>query len=194
MNDEQKAKLAERLATLNLEYTAVFVPQSASRNSAEERPTLNWRVTIERPQDPRRGCRHSPPIATDYQQGIGHVPGIPQTWGRGETREVREHRQLCEAAAESGKYPKDGVRLNSVLGPRLVPLPAPPLADVLYSLLLEGDAADQTFEEWCDNYGYDVDSRTAEKTYNACRDMGQKLQRMFTRAELEELRELFQDY
>lgn len=26
-----------------------------------------------------------------------------------------------------------------------------------------------TFEDWCAEYGYDTDSRSAERTYNACR-------------------------
>lgn len=88
-----RPELDAALAALNIEYTAVFVPQSASRNSAEKTPSLNWRVTVRRT---RPGYPPGSPmvetIAEDYMQGIGHVPGIPQTWGRGETREVREHR------------------------------------------------------------------------------------------------------
>ena len=73
-------------------------------------------------------------------------------------------------------------------------LPPPPLTDVLYSLLLDGGAAEYSFEEWASNYGYDSDSRKAEATYNECRDIGRQLERMFTRDELAALREAFQDY
>lgn len=49
---------------------------------------------------------------------------------------------------------------------------APPtMADIVCSLL--SDAANieaTTFEEWCGEYGYDPDSRKAEKTYRACQD------------------------
>src|SRR5690606_33602845 len=44
--------------------------------------------------------------------------------------------------------------------------PVPPhAADVLHSLILDSAAADQTFESWCDEFGYDSDSRKAEATY-----------------------------
>ena len=54
-----------------------------------------------------------------------------------------------------------------------------PEADlVLSSLLLDSSAVDQSFEDWCGEFGYDTDSRKAEATYNACRKSGEKLQRL----------------
>ena len=48
----------------------------------------------------------------------------------------------------------------------------PTLEDVLDSLLSSTrDVADRTFEDWCADFGYDTDSRAAEKTFNACRDL-----------------------
>jgi hypothetical protein len=44
-------------------------------------------------------------------------------------------------------------------------------ADVLSSLLLDVTSADQSFEDWASDFGYDDDSRKAEATYNACRTM-----------------------
>lgn len=44
----------------------------------------------------------------------------------------------------------------------------PPSAmDILYSVQVE-NPHDETFETWCDEFGYDPDSRKAEKVYNAC--------------------------
>lgn len=51
----------------------------------------------------------------------------------------------------------------------------PDLADVLHCLLSDGDACHYSFEEWCDSYGYDTDSRAAERTYLACVATGEKL-------------------
>ncbi len=38
---------------------------------------------------------------------------------------------------------------------------------VLECLLSDASGADEEFEYWCDNYGYDSDSRKAEKIYKA---------------------------
>jgi hypothetical protein len=39
---------------------------------------------------------------------------------------------------------------------------------------LENDS----FEAFCSEFGYDTDSRTAERTYNACRDCAAAMQRI----------------
>lgn len=46
---------------------------------------------------------------------------------------------------------------------------APSAADVLSCLLSDASVEDATsFEDWCSDYGYDTDSRSAEKTYRDC--------------------------
>ena len=44
----------------------------------------------------------------------------------------------------------------------------PKLVDVIHSIVLDADAANQTFEDWCGDCGYDPDSRKALDTYLAC--------------------------
>lgn len=46
----------------------------------------------------------------------------------------------------------------------------PELADVLSSLVLDASCWDnaRTFEDFCDEFGYDPDSRSAERIYEAC--------------------------
>ena len=51
-----------------------------------------------------------------------------------------------------------------------------------------------TFEEWAGDFGYDLDSRNAEKIYRACLDNALKLRAMLGNDALDKLRELFQDY
>ena len=54
----------------------------------------------------------------------------------------------------------------------------PPQAhEVLYCLQANciGVENGQTFEEWANEYGYDEDSRKAERTYNACVDTAKRL-------------------
>jgi len=55
----------------------------------------------------------------------------------------------------------------------------PKLHDVLYALASDANefcAPDvPAFEQWADNYGYDTDSRKAEKTYRACKRQSERL-------------------
>lgn len=46
---------------------------------------------------------------------------------------------------------------------------------VLSSLCLDTTAGDDSFEEFCANFGYDTDSRSALETYKACARMGRKV-------------------
>jgi hypothetical protein len=71
---------------------------------------------------------------------------------------------------------------------------SPTLQDVMYSLLMDSSAMDETFSSWCNNVGYDDDSIKAFETYQACVKIGQALSKVFTPAELQELSEIFQDY
>ena len=47
-----------------------------------------------------------------------------------------------------------------------------------------------TFEEFCSEFGYDEDSRSAEKTFIAVRDQFLNIERLFTHEEMDELREI----
>jgi hypothetical protein len=47
-----------------------------------------------------------------------------------------------------------------------------------------------TFEEFCAEFGYDEDSRTAEQTYNACITQDRAMRKMYSSEELEALNEI----
>lgn len=47
-----------------------------------------------------------------------------------------------------------------------------------------------TFEQFCGDYGYDTDSRKAEKTYKAVVEEWQNIRTLFTPEELEKLQEI----
>jgi hypothetical protein len=72
----------------------------------------------------------------------------------------------------------------------------PSLDDVLHCFVMDaqGVGDGQTFEDWAADYGYEVDSREAEKSFNACRDSYFAMIRLFGSDGFEELCELFQDY
>jgi hypothetical protein len=53
-----------------------------------------------------------------------------------------------------------------------------PRADeVLECLTLDASSADQSFEDWCGDYGYDTNSRRAERTYDTVQAQTAKLRR-----------------
>ena len=69
----------------------------------------------------------------------------------------------------------------------------PKLEDVLYALTRDADALDMGFEDWAENFGYDVDSRKALQIYLDCQENANKLIRANV-APLATLTEHFQDY
>jgi hypothetical protein len=71
---------------------------------------------------------------------------------------------------------------------------APSAASVLYSLLLDSEAVDQSFSDWCDNYGYDSDSIAALHVYQQCEEVGRELRRLFKPHQAQALRDALQDF
>ena len=53
----------------------------------------------------------------------------------------------------------------------------PGVASVLHSLMLDAQALDQSFADWCDDLGYDDDSISAFDTYRACCENGKNCKR-----------------
>lgn len=183
MSNNKHEALDAFIATLGLQYLAQFVPQKMSRNSAEEQPSLNWRVMIS------KGARS---ISADYMQGIGHVPGYLH-----KTRlslDESRLKQAQEAAANTGKYP-DVKQWGRGFDLRMSALPAPELRDVLYSLVMDADVLNsRDFEDWASSYGYDADSRKAERIYTECLRIARELESLLGRDTLAKLQELYQDY
>lgn len=56
----------------------------------------------------------------------------------------------------------------------------PTVADVLYSLFNDANAADYNFSDWCDEFGYSDDSIKALNMYKACLDTATALRKYFS--------------
>lgn len=52
------------------------------------------------------------------------------------------------------------------------------------------DSAGDSFEDFCANYGYDTDSRTAERTRHAVLEQERNVRKLFTHDEIEALAEI----
>lgn len=164
--DEIRENVSALLAKAGVTYSAEFVPQSKSRNALEKEPSLNWRVTL-------TGGRVAP-WTTDYMQGIGHVPNYNALKGP-------------KTTLFNDGYLRDGITR--------MPLPAPHVADVAHSLVLDSDVISYgSFEEWAREFGYDEDSRKAERTYQACMAIALKLRQILGDELIAKLRDALEDY
>ena len=73
--------------------------------------------------------------------------------------------------------------------------PVSPFAGaVLYCLLSDMSLANDTFEDWCGNLGYDTDSRKALQVYLSCQENGTKLRKVFNNDLLKQIEKALEDY
>jgi len=187
---EQRAAIETYVSILGVHYSAEFVPFSKSRNAKPRvklsELSLNWRVTIGKRSPIDGQLSRTGTLVTDYQQGIGHIPGLPYN-----ARPTIHYDKCVRNSCEHGSSYVDSS--SGVIRGR--PLSAPALADVLYCLISDADAIEYpTYEDWASNMGYDTDSRKGEATYRACLETGLKLRALIGDGALTKLRELFQDY
>ena len=177
----EKQDLATYLQTLGLTYTATFKPTPQPADTVKN-PQLHWSITIE---------RNKRTFECPYSEGIGHIKGYQQFHKTPYDRRQAEarYRKTCETGKLYGHAPN--IDWDTVVGTQ----PSPKLADVLYCVTSDADVLNSpTYEEWASAFGYDPDSRKGEAIYRACLTQSLALKRIFSDAELNTLRELFQDY
>ena len=181
------------LEAMGIEYSAKFVPFSQSRNKDEKNKSLNWKVTLK---------RNRVELTTDYMQGIAHHPDYKKyqlpTYGRCTVYQKEQYEGIVARSAETGRRYTRFSGLDRPMvhtSPSKKELPEPTLKDVFYSLILDSDVLQhESFESWAGDFGYDADSRQAEKIYQDCLKITLKINQMFSSEEWEQLREFFQDY
>lgn len=179
---DHKATIQALIDALDLSMTAKFVP---TKQPAAEvpHPKLHWSCLL------TRGRQR---MTTSYHQGVGHVQGYQQAYDKSpyiKERKETAYRMTCE---EGRLYKYDqALAYYRPIGKQ----PAPDLIDVLYCLVMDSDVLDHGgFEEWASDYGYDSDSREAERTYRLCVEQSLKLRTLVGQDGLEKLRDAYQDY
>lgn len=71
----------------------------------------------------------------------------------------------------------------------------PDLVDVVDSLIMDSEALDHdSFESWADEMGFDNDSLRGFRAWELCRKQSTVFVDMFSKSELDDLRELFSEY
>lgn len=181
---QREQDLTAQINALGVTITAEFVPWSRSRSfKAGAHPkdqSLNWRVTLHK--DGRAI------LTTDYMAGIGHCPSYAMRggWTQDKTERIAWE---CDKGTKAA-WPEFSTMFRK--GSYAL-LPSTP--DVLHSLLLDSDVLDHpSFESWASDFGYDADSRSAEKTYQACMTIALQLRAGLGDSLMAALRDLLQDY
>lgn len=70
----------------------------------------------------------------------------------------------------------------------------PTAASVLYSLVMDMQALDTSFEHWCADYGHNSDSISHFGVYQKCCNVGKQMKEVFTIEQIKTIHELLQDY
>lgn len=126
---------------LTLEFQ--FQPQIFFDGTPPEKMNMKWLATIMH--------KSKAVLATLYTQGVAHCPSYPRgKFGRLTVSEYDNLRRDC------ANPPRKGA-------------PRQPL-DALWCIATDCQSVMNcgSFEEWAGEFGYDTDSRQAEKTYNEC--------------------------
>ncbi len=176
---EQQQQIESVLTELGLSIDSLFIPWSMSRNKEEKHPSLNWKISVKHKGREILSC--------DYSAGMGHCPSYKQ----GEMSVDENH--LIDWECGHGKT---AMRILPSFGVVAYGAPIfPSSADVFSSLCSESDAINySSFEEWAESFGYDSDSKSAEKIYQECLRIGLALRNALGEQGFNKLREAFSNY
>lgn len=162
--NEQQRSIETFLSENNINFSAHYVGETVKENNWQ---CDAWRISFQSGNNQ---------METDYFAGLGHRKPVKGA-------EIRPE----------AKYPKKSVGYAAWVKMYVKPV-TPCVADVLYSIIADSTAIDANFEYWCSDYGYSSDSISAFNTYQACCKIAKDLHRVFTRAQIETLRGLLEDY
>ena len=69
----------------------------------------------------------------------------------------------------------------------------PKIADVLHSLILDAEASEYNFDDWCNDFGYSSDSIHALNIYKACLSNSTALKKHLGREALDQIKTILGD-
>jgi hypothetical protein len=188
-----REKLQAEIKRLGLSITAEFVPFSKSRNAREKHRNLNWKVTFHR-KDTDAPWLTGPRtiLTTDYMAGEAHCPAYKLTTAIAGGANSLLRREAIELETETGFQARvTGSGYVLTTSQRIEPDPT----DVIWSLVQDADVLNySSFEQWAQEFGYDPDSRSAEKIYRLCLEHALALRNAVGEDGLAALIEAGQDY
>lgn len=168
----EKSEIKNVIDALKLSVTFQFIPFSQSRNKAKKMLSLNYKATI----------LHNGKelFTTDYMFGCSHCPSYKQ--GKISIDTNNAIKSECETGRNANIYMRD----RSII---------PDTVDFFYCISSDCDVLNySSFEDWADCFGYETDSRKAEKIYQECLKHALVMRNAITDKGLQKLAEAFQDY
>ena len=152
-----------------------YVVEYTGAQKREDWECDGWRFTMKNQSfEYRTGLGHREDVTADTKKRAAYdFPCLTEKDAAGQTMRGRLYLQ----------------RVQELRKPQM-----PPIAGLLNSLIMDGDACSESFASWCDSYGFDVDSRKALATYMACQENSDKLRKIFTPAQIAHIQELLQEY
>lgn len=204
LSTENQTRLTA-VTKLGLKIESTFIPYSKSRNfkplakpkiytlSEFNNLSLNWKVRLIKTThlildgdlgDQRSIDKDRVIIETDYSAGIGHCSAYKRN-----ARLTIDYVGSIEQEIETGKPSTEfGTFASNEIA-------QPDPLSVLYSLITDSEVLNYSgFDDWALEFGYDPDSRKAEKIYRDCLEIALKIQNGLGTETLNQLRELLQDY
>lgn len=176
--DEARELVAQILASKGIKFECVSLGERIDPwDNGDRRHKMDaWNVTMSREFNGQRIMQHFDFFTGD---GLRKRPKNPVT-GKERRNPFNARTQRLDHQHWERRYPARPV--------------APHPADALQCLLLDSSASEQTFASWCDELGYDSDSRKAYATYEACQQSADKLAKLFDHEARAQLRDALQDY
>jgi hypothetical protein len=121
----------------------------------------------------------------EYGTGIGHRLGLIGTNYTLSGKQIESVKTLKETIGTDNTV----IKLSN--GDYVV---KPTQASVLYCLLSDADLGSESFDDFCDNLGYNSDSIADFKTYQACMVTAKQIRKLFTGEQRQALRDMLDDY
>lgn len=175
--EKPEQKPEDILKRLNIRFEYEFVPYSQAKNRKEFRietgtKHLCWIYSM--------FVNNRLILSGPYMAGSGHCPSYKASDRSADT--VRR----IEMEIETGKS-----HVRGTLGREPI---LPKDTDVFSCVLTDGQALEQTFEEWARDLGLSSDSIKAKSMYDTCVEIGIKMNNAIGSADMSDLRKAFANY
>lgn len=174
------AELTTKLAELGFSLETKLVKDGGWGKQSDWEVTLKYRTGE---------------FKTEFHNGLRKWVEKPKSWEQ--MQAIRLYGDIVAKCYRRGQLvssqPKNNIASRDVYIVLTVPV-EPIVTDVLYCLLSDAGCVmyGQSFEDFCSEIGYNPDSISHKKIYDACTDIWRALIRMGVN--VEELQKLFQDF
>lgn len=169
MSKEIDQAVNDYLKSINVEYSVLYLGEIPKKWGDDKEISMDQWIT--------KFKKGNVTIQEMYFTGLG-LRKVTSKYG------LRDDRR---------NYPKNSIGYEQWVNEYMMPV-KPEAEEVLYSMFMDAEAMHESFNGWCDNFGYSSDSIEALKIYQDCCEIGKKLCQVFTKEELSVLREMLQDY